>query len=113
MGVAVAYVVQMFLLCVPAVVYSGQPLEITTADVVRTIWRQLVVALGAAVVVDVVSLMLMVDMAPLARMGVAGILYVAMYLGVVVVVLGLRTPLHTMQSLLRGYLPLRVVQRLN
>ncbi|HET9384149.1 MAG TPA: lipopolysaccharide biosynthesis protein [Gemmatimonadales bacterium] len=113
MGVAVAYVVQMFLLCVPAVVYSGHPLEITTADVVRTIWRQLVAALGAAVVVDVVSLMLMVDMAPLARMAVSGVLYVAVYLGVAVAVLGLRTPLHTMQSLLRGYLPLRVAQRLN
>ena len=113
MGVAVAYVVQAFLLCVPAVVYSGKPLDITTADVVRTFWRQLVAALGAAVVVDVVSLWLMVDAAPLVRMAVSGSLYVALYLGVVVAALGLRTPLHTMQTLLRPYLPLSVAQRLN
>ena len=39
MGVAVAYVVAMFVLFVPAIGYAGAPLGISASDAIRIVWR--------------------------------------------------------------------------
>ena len=49
-GIAVAYVVSMFLLFVPALAYAGRPLGIGAADVLRVVWRPLVGSLAAGFV---------------------------------------------------------------
>jgi PST family polysaccharide transporter len=112
MGVAVAYVVVMFFLFVPAVAYAGWPLEIGASDVVRTIWRQLAAALASAGFAELARWTLLADVHAFARMVILCVLYLVTYLLIVVVVLRLRAPIRTMQSLVWGYLPPRLAERL-
>jgi PST family polysaccharide transporter len=112
MGVAVAYVSLMFLLCVPAVAYAGEPLEIGALDVLRATWRQLLAALASAGMADLVRWTLIGDMPPVARVVVLGALYSVTYLALVIVVFRLRAPLQTTQSLVRSYLSPRIAHLL-
>lgn len=106
MGVAVAYVAAMFILFVPAIAYAGRPLDIGASDVVRIVWRPMVACLAAVAFGFLLRWMLQ-DIHPVSRTAVLALAYVASYLVIVVGILRVRTPLRTMQSLVRGYLPPR------
>lgn len=105
-GVALAYVVTMFILFVPAIAYAGRPLGIGAGDVVSIVWRPMVASL-AAVAAGFLLRWSLEDIHLVVRTAVLALTYVASYLVIVVGVFRVRTPLRTMQSLVRGYLPPR------
>jgi PST family polysaccharide transporter len=105
-GVAVAFVVVMFLLFVPAIAYAGRPLDIGAADVVSIVWRPMVASLTAVAFGFLLRWMLE-DVHTVARTAMLALVYLTSYLVIVVGILGVRTPLRTMQSVVRGYLPPR------
>ena len=104
MGVAVAYVVAMFILFVPAIAYAGRPLEIGAMDVVAAVWRQMVAALLAAGATFFISATVLAGVHPLLRALSLGVAYSALYLVVVIAILRVHAPLRTTRVLVRGYL---------
>lgn len=112
-GVAVAYVVVMFLLFVPAIAYAGGPLGIHATDVVRSVWRQIVASVVSVGLAQTFHWTLLSDVHPLGRMTVLGIIYSVSYLVLSLGVLGLRTPLQTTRTLIGGYVPTRLGQLLD
>jgi PST family polysaccharide transporter len=112
MGVAVAYVVSMFLLFVPAIAYAGRPLGIGGADVIRIVWRQMFAALIAAGLAFLLRWTVLADAHALVRTPLLVSAYLITYLILVVVVLHVRAPLRTTQSVVRGFLPARLAHLL-
>ncbi len=106
-GIAVAYVVSMFLLFVPALVYAGRPLGIGAGDVVRAVWRPLAGALAAAASVSVLRSMIDGSDHAAFRLALLVIAYVLSYLTIVIGILGLRGPIRTARVLIGHSLPLR------
>ena len=111
-GIASAYVVAMFILFAPAVGYAGAPLGISAADAIRIVWRQLAAALVSAGLGFLLRWTLPADMDAAVRIILLGTVYVTSYLVLVIGVLGVRAPLRTTQTLVRGYLPPRLAQLL-
>ena len=109
-GIAVAYVVTMFLLFVPAVAYAGRPLDIYAGDVVRIVWRPMLASVAAAAIAFATRWTMLPDMHPFWRGVVLGIVYLTAYLALVVGVLNERTPVRTTRTLVRGYFTARVAQ---
>ena len=107
MGVAVAFVVVMFVLFVPAIAYAGQPFDIDAMDVIAIIWRPMVASLAAAGACFFLRWVVLADVPAFSRAVLLGAAYALAYLALVVGVLRMRAPLRTMQSLVRGYLPPR------
>ena len=107
MGVAVAFVVAMFMLFVPAIAYAGQPFEIDAMDVIAIVWRPMVASLAAAGACFLLRWSVLADFPPFLRAVVLGASYALAYLALVVGVMRMSSPLRTMQSLVRGYLPPR------
>jgi polysaccharide transporter, PST family len=106
-GVAVAYVVSMFVLFVPAIAYAGQPLGIGSVDVIRIVWRQMLASFVSAGLAFWLRWNLLAEMAPVVRVFLLLLVYVLTYLVLAVGVLNVRAPLRTVRSLCRGYLPAR------
>ena len=111
-GVAVAYVITMFVLFVPAVAYAGQPLGIRAADVVRIVWRQMASSLAAAAIAFLMRWTILASMNPFGRTTVLGVTYLAAYVVLVLGVLNVRSPVRTTRTLVRGYFAARVAQTL-
>jgi PST family polysaccharide transporter len=107
MGVAVAYVVAMFILFVPAVAYAGRPLDIGAADVIRIVWRQMFASLASAGLVMLLRETPIGDAHPLARTAMLAGTYALVYLVIVIGILRVRGPIRTTQVLVRSYLPPR------
>jgi PST family polysaccharide transporter len=112
MGVAVAYVVPMFALFVPALVYAGRPLGISRRDVINVLWRQLVGAMAAVGIGFLLRSTLLADTAPLTRTTLLIVTYVFSYSLVVVGMFGIRSPLSTARLLIRHALPPRLAHLL-
>jgi PST family polysaccharide transporter len=110
MGVAVAYVVSMFFLFVPALAYAGQPLGICARDVMTIVWRPLMASLTATAIGFTLRFTVLADADPVFRTAALLGAYAASYLILVVGVLKLRAPLSTTQSLLRDSLPAQFAQ---
>jgi PST family polysaccharide transporter len=104
MGVAVAYVVAMFVLFVPAIAYAGRPLEIGAMDVIAAVWRQMLAALLAAGAALFAASTIFAGVHPLLRALSLGVVYSALYLVVVLGILRVHAPLRTTRVLVRGYL---------
>lgn len=109
-GIAVAYVVTMFVLFVPAVAYAGRPLGIHAGDVVRIVWRPLAASLAAAALTFAIRWTLLPDMHPFWRAVVLGTAYLSAYLALVLGVLNVRTPVLATRTLVRGYFTARAAQ---
>jgi PST family polysaccharide transporter len=101
LGVAAAYTAVTYLLFIPAVAYSGNPLGIRARDVMAAVVPQVVAALGAAATALVVRHMLLQDATPLVRMLILGALCGAFYLTVMTLVFRVTKPLTLALSLLR------------
>lgn len=101
-GVAAAYVVITYLLFIPALTYAGKPLGIEARDVVRTVGPQILTAVGVAVLGTALCHTAFIDMPPIARLPLVGVLCGAAYLGVMVFVFRITKPLTLAASLIRG-----------
>jgi polysaccharide transporter, PST family len=106
-GIAVAYVVSMFLLFVPALAYAGRPLGIGAVDVIRIVWRPLVGSLVSAAAVLVLRSMTQGHGHAFLRLAVLVLTYVLSYLGIVIGILRVRGPIRTARILLGQSFPLR------
>jgi PST family polysaccharide transporter len=104
-GVAVAYVICMYILFIPAVAYAGKPLGIMTNDVMTAVWRPLFGALLAAAIGFTVRYSLLADAPGMQRMIILTFVYMAIYVITVVGLLRVRTPLEVVLQLGRDYLP--------
>jgi PST family polysaccharide transporter len=113
MGVVAAYVIAMYILAIPAIVYAGRPLGIRAVDVIHTVWRQFIGALAATGICLLLRESVFADTHAFVRTVVLGLVYVLTYSVIVVGVLKLRGPVQTTQTLVRGYLPARLAHLLS
>lgn len=101
MGVAIAYAVAMFGLCIPAVVYAGRPLGISTRDVLAAVGPQIISAVATAGIGSIVHATLLSGLSHGARFLITIPICAAIYLLLVVGVFGVRQPLRLAHRLLR------------
>ncbi len=106
-GVVTAYVICMFLLFIPSIVYAGQPVGIGAKDVVRAIWRALVGSLLAASVGFLLRYTVLAAESGFFKIIVLVLLYATVYLTVVVGLFKARMPIAVVLSLVRDVLPAR------
>jgi PST family polysaccharide transporter len=105
-GVAVAYTVVMFVLFVPALVYSGRPVGIYGGDVLRAVGPQTIAGLVAVAAGFFVQFELIAGFSPLLRILVSGTACLLSYLAVVVGLFRITAPLQLALSVLhdlRGF----------
>jgi PST family polysaccharide transporter len=107
-GIAVAFVVAMYVLFVPAIAYAGKPLGIGAADVIRVVWRQLVASLTAAGLAFLLRWSLLADSFAVTRTAILALACLLTYLIIVIGVFRVHAPLRITQALVRGYLPARL-----
>src|SRR2546425_6073998 len=107
-GVAVAYVICMYVLFVPAIAYAGRPLGIGAADVIKVVGPQLVGAVTSAGLGFLLRYTLFVDTPGLERVVLLTLAYSASYFVIVAGFFGVRTPLRVGLSLLRDVKPARL-----
>jgi PST family polysaccharide transporter len=98
-GVAASYVVFMYLLFVPAIVYAGRPLGIGVADVLRAVTPQVVGALFAAGVGFLLRFTYLADASELARIFLLAVVCGVVYLTVTVGIFRVTKPLELAASL--------------
>jgi PST family polysaccharide transporter len=106
-GVTVAYVICMFLLFIPTIVYAGRPLGIGASAVISVVWRPLVGSLLAVVVGFILRFTLLVDAPGMVTMAALTTAYATVYLVTVVGLLRVRMPIGVVLALLRDVLPSR------
>lgn len=99
MGVAIAYVITMFVIFIPTIAFAGQPLGISARDVVRVIWPPLVGTLVAVGVGFLLQFTVLAEMARLPRVIAVGAAFVAVYMALVPGLFKLRTPLTVVLAL--------------
>lgn len=102
-GVVTAYVICMFILFVPALVYAGAPLGITARDVVDVVWRPATGALVAAAAGHALRFGMPMDGPPVLRIALLALAYVGVYAVVAVGLLRERAPVRVMLDLMRSY----------
>ena len=95
----------MFALFVPALGYSGRPLGVGSKDVLAAVGPQTAAALCAVAVGLLVQHVFMVEIPPLPRLALAGLVCLATYLAVAVEVLRVTGPMRLALSLLREFQP--------
>jgi PST family polysaccharide transporter len=106
-GIALASVMSMFLLFIPAVAYGGRPLGIRARDVVSVVWRQLVGSLLSAALVWALRLTAQPNTHPALTATLLATVYVVSYLAIVSGLLGLRVPVRAAKALIGRSIPLR------
>ena len=105
MGVAVAYVISMYVLFIPAIAYAGQPLGIGAKDVIRTVGPQLVGALSCALFGFELLFAVFGDFHPLVRLPILVVACLMMYFLIVVGLFKVSQPLNVARSLLKDSVP--------
>jgi PST family polysaccharide transporter len=108
-GVTIAYVVSMFILFVPAIVYAGQPLGIGAADVIRVVWRPFVGSLAAAAAAFALGYTLPAGMSVWLRGAALALAYVGVYGVLVVGLFRERSSLGVAWSAAQAFLPGKLV----
>jgi polysaccharide transporter, PST family len=110
-GVAWAYVATMFVLFVPAIVYSGRPFGIRARDVIRAVWRPLL-ATGVALIAGLILRGgVLAAVSPLLRVAASSAAVASVYLVTVTLLLGVTAPLQSAWSLCADFLPARLSGR--
>jgi len=102
-GVATSYTVVMFVLFVPALVYSGRPVGIHAGDVLRTVGPQTIGGLVAAAAGFLVEFEYLTQLSPLLRIFVSGMVCLLTYLAVVVGLFRITAPLQLAFSVLHDF----------
>jgi polysaccharide transporter, PST family len=106
-GVAVAYVICMFILFIPALAYAGRPLGIGAADVCKAVWQPLMGTLIATAVGLLLRYFALSGNSGLTRTMLLALVYAATYLLLVVGLLRVRTPISVILQLVQDSLPAR------
>lgn len=107
-GVAAAYALVTFGLCVPALVHSGSPIGIRTRDVLQAVGPQMIAGLVAVAAGFMVEQAFLAGSSHLVRMFLSGMVCLATYLVVVVGVFRVTAPLHLVFSALRDLRAVRM-----
>jgi PST family polysaccharide transporter len=107
-GVAVAYAIAAFALCVPALVYSGEPIGIRSKDVLQAVGPQITAGLVAVAAGFLFQLEFLADSSHLMRLFASGMVCLAAYLVVAVGVFRVTAPLHLIFSVLRDLRAVRI-----
>ncbi len=100
-GVATAYAIAMFGLCVPALIYSGNPIGIRGRDVLQAVGPQIVAGLVAVAASFLVELEFLGDSSHLVRIFVSGMVCLGVYLAVAAGIFRVTGPLHLVFSAMR------------
>jgi PST family polysaccharide transporter len=108
-GVTVAYVISMYVLFVPSIVYAGKPLGIGARDLIAIIWRPFLGSLVAAAAGFAVDYALPEDWFVLLRIAAVTLAYLAVYAALVVGILSERASLGVTLSATRSFVPARLV----
>jgi polysaccharide transporter, PST family len=106
-GIAIAYVICMYVLFVPGIAYAGRPLGIGAADVIRATGPQLLGAVTAAAFGFLLRYTVLADTPGLERAAVLALAYTISYLAVVVGFFRVRMPLTVAMALGRDVMPAR------
>jgi PST family polysaccharide transporter len=93
MGVAVAYVIAMFVIFIPTIVFAGRPLGIGLADVLHVVWPPLVGTLIAIAVPILLQFSMLAGMERVPRLIVSGLIFGMIYMALVPGLFKLRAPL--------------------
>jgi PST family polysaccharide transporter len=104
-GVAVAYVITMYLLFVPAIAYAGHPLGIGAKDVIRTVGPQLIGALASALFGFELLYAALGQLHPLARLPILILACAALYLVIVVGLFKITHPLDVARNVMKDMAP--------
>jgi len=106
-GVAIAYTIAMFVLFVPALVYSGRPLGIGARDVLQAVGPQTIAGLTAVAVGFGLQLEYFGELSQFTRMFASGVICLVTYLAVAVGIFRVTGPLQLVFSLLRDVRAIR------
>jgi polysaccharide transporter, PST family len=106
-GIVTAYVVLMFILFIPAIAYSGRPLNIGAGAVCKVVWRPITAALVATAAGFVVRGQVLAHTSLFQRTALVTLVFVAIYLTIVVGILRVWAPLQSAWVLVRDVLPHR------
>jgi PST family polysaccharide transporter len=107
-GIAVAYVVSVLLLFVPALAYAGRPLGIGAAEVICVVWRPLTASVISSGLLFVLRSMIHGTRASVPSTALLVVVYGALYLSIAIGILRLQAPIRTAMSLLRQSVPARL-----
>jgi PST family polysaccharide transporter len=105
MGIATAYTVSMYLLFVPAIVYSGIPFGIEASHLLKVVGPQLVGSVCAAGVGFLLRFTYLADTPVIARFTILVFACAASYLLVTVGLFRIVKPLKVVRSLVSEFLP--------
>jgi polysaccharide transporter, PST family len=100
-GVATAFVVCSFTLFIPAIAYSGAPLDIRAIDVITAVWRPQIAALLAVAIGFTLRFTLFADLSLILRIIMLSLAYAAAYVTIVVGLLRERMPIQAIVALIR------------
>jgi PST family polysaccharide transporter len=100
-GVATAFVVYSFVIFIPAIAYSGAPLNIRAMDVIAAVWRPQIAALLAVAIGFTLRFTLFADLSLVLRIIMLSLAYAAAYLTIVVGLLHERMPIQVFLALVR------------
>jgi polysaccharide transporter, PST family len=104
-GVVTSQTIVMFALCVPALVYAGQPFGIKVKDVLAAVGPQMASGLGAVAFGLVMQQMFLMEFSQLTRFVFSAAICLAVYLAIVVGIFRVTRPLQLALSLLRDFVP--------
>jgi PST family polysaccharide transporter len=107
-GVTTAYAIVMFGLCMPAVVYAGQPVGITRQEVLRAIGPQTIAGILTVSIGLLVQQSLLGEMSALWRFFVSVPMCLAIYVTLAVGVFRVTAPIQLAFSALRDLSPVRL-----
>jgi PST family polysaccharide transporter len=100
-GVATALVVCSFVMFIPAIAYSGAPLNIRAIDVITAVWRPQIAALLAAAIGFTLRFTLFADLPVILKIIMLSLAYAAGYVTIVIGLLRERMPIHVILALVR------------
>jgi hypothetical protein len=89
---------------IPAIAYSGIPLDIRAIDVITAVWRPQIATLLAAAIGFTLRLTLFADLSPIFRIMMLSLAYAAAYVTIAVGLLGERMPIQVILPLVREVL---------
>lgn len=106
-GVAIGYVAAGWLIAFPSISYAGLPIGIGTASVFRSVGRQLIGALAAAAAGWWLLIFVLTDLSEIVRVVFLACACIAIYIAIVVGLLGLIEPIKVAGRLMRDKPPHR------
>jgi len=104
-GVAVAYTLATYILCLPALVYAGRPVDVGPAAVLKAIGPSMVAALCSVAIAFWIREAFLADLPRLGRLVVVSLLTTAVYAAIAIGLFRVTAPLRIASSLVRGYVP--------